>query len=194
MMWVAISALSVLAGGCSQSPPEPPAQMLLPQSDLQALVPIVQSSPLALFHPDAGQIVRQMGNGLRVSVQRTNELYSRTSAGSGGSDGLQQAEASAILVGQILGTVERCLRCAESAGMVRSEVERTMALMIESAGAYGLAEELPEGADVKAFVRDQARVVRLGLPLYLLAKSIPHDLRDDMYNARLRVLELPCPE
>ena len=164
---------------CGARPPEPPAALRDAKATPAALIQALRAHPLALFHPLAEPGARRLGSELHRLVEAAGSSLA--------------SNQDAMDAGSLVGSVERALRCADVGGLKRADVDRTAALLIESADAFGTSSELPKGANALAWAQAQARVTGLGAPLYDKARSIPPPARDGVLAARSTESLPPCP-
>src|SRR5262245_63662586 len=74
------------------------------------------------------------------------------------------ARKAGIATGALVGGLERAFVCAKGADLDRAQVNRTAALLIRSAKAYGLTEGLAGEEDVARWVDKQGAIPQLAMP------------------------------
>jgi hypothetical protein len=185
----------LFAQGCSSELPAPPPELKEPAEDVQQILMAIHESPLAMFHPNAAPSVPRLGQELRrhVLIARSSVTPRERDQVSTNmhNEGANPAS-SARLAGRIVGTLEAAFACADAAKVSRNVVDPIAVMLIVSANAYGVNEELPQGGDALAWVQSQNHLRRLLLQVRALSLTVPGDLHSNLETGRMQA-EVNCP-
>ena len=186
-------AILIWFQACERQPPAPPRELTSADSTLRDLLDAIQSKPLAMFHPDAAPALKTLGVQLASLVEKASSAYEPGSWEPKSAEDGTRAKETAALAGELAGTVERAFLCAEDARLKRSEVDRTIAALVDAANAYGLEKDLPAGANAIEWAREQQSVRSLSSPLSALSRKVPGILHVDLAASRVSAAERACP-
>jgi hypothetical protein len=186
-------AILIWLQSCARQPPAPPVELTSADTTLRDLLDAVRSQPLALFHPDAAPALSTLGVQLASLVEAASAAFEPGAASAKSVEDSKSAKETAALAGELVGVIERAFQCAEDARLKRSEVDRTIAALVDAAKAYGLEKDLPAGADALQWAQKQSSVRSLPAPLTALGRKVPGAVHVDFAAARVLANDKPCP-